>query len=322
MQYKKILNTNLNISVLGLGTWAFGSDKWWGWQSDSKSEEVLETAFENGVNLIDTAPVYGRGHSQTVIGRFLRQNKIREKIVLADKLGLRWHNRKVEHNLSKKSMLEEIDLSRKRLCTDYIDIYQVHWPDPDTPIAETAAVMEKFYAQGIIKAVGLSNYSLKQIQEFRKYCPVHILQMPYNMFERNIEIEIAPFCLQQGISLLVYSPLDSGILTGKFFFEKQRVPKDLRRKYHSGLKAPLLTINNEFFKQAKDIALNYNASLAQLALNWCIAQSGITSVLAGARNIAQIKDNLLCFAWKPKQLDLAKINELLEIRKREIKKSL
>ena len=146
MEYRKI--NNLKLSVLSLGTWAFGGDKWWGKQNDEDSRQVLSVALDKGMTTIDTAPVYGRGRSESVISSFLRKRNLRKKVILATKVGLSWQGSKILHNLKVKRMLEEFDESRKRLETDYFDIYQVHWPDPDTPIAETASLMYEFYKKG------------------------------------------------------------------------------------------------------------------------------------------------------------------------------
>ena len=183
MEYRRISKVNIEISVLGLGTWAFGGDAWWGPQKDVDSLSVLEKAINEGINLIDTAPVYGKGHSEELIGKFLKKKRLRDKVIIATKLGLSWKNGRIYRDLSRKRMLEEIDESRRRLQTDYIDIYQVHWPDPNTPIAETATVMYEFYKKGLIRAIGVSNYSVEQMQEFMKYSPLHTLQPPYNMFK-------------------------------------------------------------------------------------------------------------------------------------------
>ncbi|MCK4810038.1 MAG: aldo/keto reductase [Candidatus Omnitrophica bacterium] len=314
MKYRNLNNTDLSISAIALGTWAFGSDRWWGYQDDNWSYEVLDAGFEKGITLIDTAPVYGRGHSEEIIGRFLKKRGLREKVILATKLGLSWEERRIYHNLKPKRMLEEIDASRKRLNTDYFDLYQVHWPDPDTPIAETASVMNNFYKKGIIKTVGVSNYRVEQMREFMNYCPLHSSQPPYNMFNREIEKDIVPFCKENNIAILAYIPLNSGILTGKFFFEGVKIPNDLCRKNHSDLKEPFFSINKHILEGLKRIAEQYDKSLTQLVLNWTANRDGITSILAGARNRAQLQDNAASLDWEIRPVDLEKIEELLSSR--------
>lgn len=321
MQKRKISNLDLEVSVISLGTWAFGSDKWWGKQNDTDSQEVLETAIAKGITTIDAAPVYGRGHSEKVIGRFLKRKKLRESIILATKVGLSWHGAKISHDLKPKRMMEEIDESRKRLETDYIDIYQVHWPDPDTPIPETAQVMQKLYQKGIIRAVGVSNYSVEQMEEFKKYCPLHSLQPQYSMFERTIEDSTVPFCIKNNIAILSYAPLYAGILTGKFFFDNVAVPDDINRKMKKeDLKEPRLSINKETLERLRDIASSYGKNLTQLAINWNLNQEGITSTLVGTRNAHQLEDNLGGAGWKISDADMEKIKLILKERDMAISK--
>ena len=318
MEYREI--NNLNLSVLSLGTWAFGGDKWWGKQSDEDSRQVLESAVSRGMTTIDTAPVYGRGRSELVIGAFIKKKKLRGKVILATKLGLSWQGPKILHNLGKKRMIEEFDESRKRLQTDYFDIYQVHWPDPDTPIRETAQVMYDFYQKGLIKAVGVSNYSLEQMTEFMKYCPLHTLQPQYSMFERTIEKEIIPFCIKNNIATLAYAPLYAGILTGKFFFDNVKIPDDTNRQMkRKDLEEPHFSINKQTLSELKTIASKYKKDLAQLVINWNFNQKGITTTIVGTRKISQLEDNLGSVGWKISLQDMQAINQILEQREQRIK---
>jgi aryl-alcohol dehydrogenase-like predicted oxidoreductase len=321
MQYCKLSNTDLNTAPVSLGTWAFGSDKWWGYQDDKISTLVLETAVDSGLTLIDTAPVYGRGHSEKVIGSFIRKKKNRQKVILATKLGLSWEDSspKIFHDLSKKRMQQEIDLSRERLDTDYIDLYQVHWPDPSVAIPQTAEVMRKFYQKGLIKAIGVSNYSLPQIKEFIKYSPLHSIQPCYSMFNRSIESGILPFCRDNNIAVITYAPLCSGILTGKFFFDNVAIPSDINRK----IKRPELegergSINRQTLLQLKRIADKYEKTLAQLAINWNFSQPGVTSAIVGIRNKDQLRDNLGSMDFNLSSEDMLTVNTILEERFKKI----
>ena len=312
MEYRRLGSSALEVSAICLGTWAFGGDKWWGHQEDKDSLAVLEEALARGVNFIDTAPVYGRGHSEEVIGEFITQENIREKIILATKLGLRWDGRSILHDLSRKRMFDEIDLSRRRLKTDYFDLYQVHWHDPDTPIGQTAEIMHKFYQEGIIKAIGVSNYTVAQIAEFKKYAPIHSLQPCYSMFERGIEEDIVPYCIENSISIITYAPLYSGLLTGKFFLDDAKIPSDISRKMKSQeLEEPCFSINKTTLLKLKVVADNYGKTLAQLVLNWNYNQEGITSAIAGTRKLAQLYDNLGSADWKISEEDLRKIDDIL-----------
>jgi len=324
MQYRKLGKSGIEVSVLSLGTWAFGGDNWWGTQLDRDSVEALERAISGGVNMIDTAPVYGRGRSETVIGSFVKKRNLREKVLLATKVGLSWDGPKILHNLKKKRIYQELDESRLRLKTDYFDLYQVHWPDPDTPVGESAEVMHSLYQGGIIKAVGVSNYSVSQMQEFMKYSPLHSLQPEYSMFNRAIESDVVDFCLNNEIAIISYAPLYSGILTGKFFFDKVAVPNDTNRKMKQReLTEPLFSINKDILTRLKDIAAGYNKNLTQLAINWNFSQAGITSAITGARRLSQLEDNLGSVGWQISSQDMSLIKEVLDqrlVRKKAIKR--
>jgi len=319
MEYRKIENSDLELSALSLGTWAFGGGEWWGKQEDRDSVETLELALNRGLTTIDTAPVYGWGRSERVIGAFIKKRKVREKIVLATKLGLSRQGPQIIHNLKKQRMLEEFDESRQRLQTDYFDLYQVHWPDPDTPIGKTAEVMHSFYQKGVIKAVGISNYSVEQMQEFMKYCPLHSCQPQYSMFVRDIENDIVPFCLDKKIAVITYAPLYSGILTGKFFFGGAKIPDDINRKMkRKDLEEPGFSINKEALSKLRKIASSYGRTLAQLVINWNFNQRGITSAIVGSRSVSQLEDNLGGVGWKISEEDLRTIEDILTQRLEKI----
>lgn len=319
MEYSRIGQLDLPLSKIALGCWAFGGDIWWGPQEDHDSLDVLDAALNRGITLIDTAPVYGRGRSETVIGDFLRKRKLREKVILATKLGLTWEGPRILHDLKEKQMRQELDESRRRLCTDYFDIYQVHWPDPDVPVGKSAGVMHEFYQQGIIKAIGVSNYSVAQMEEFLTYAPLHALQPPYNMFRREIEAEIVPFCVKHNIAILGYIPLHSGILTGKFFFDNVGIPDDLCRRRHKDLHPPLFSINREILSRLNIIAEKYHKSLTQLVINWTAHQPQITSVLVGARSRTQLDENTEGVGWELSAEDIARIEQILTERQEKIR---
>jgi len=315
MQYRKLGNSGLEVPVMILGTWAFGGDNWWGKQEDHDSVAVLEQALKAGVNTFDTAPIYGKGRSETIIGAFINKRKLREKVTVATKVGLSWQGSKILHNLSKSRMVEEVDESRKRLQTDYFDLYQVHWPDPETPLAQTAEVMRGLFEKKVIKAVGVSNFSVAQIKEFMKYCPLHSLQPEYSMFNREIEAEIVPFCIAQNIAIISYAPLYSGLLTGKFFLDGIAVPDDINRKLKNvEFQEPRRSINKEALTQLRIVARGYRKTLAQLVLNWNFNQKGITAAVAGARTSQQLEENLGCVGWTIQHADVKQITMILKER--------
>jgi len=310
IKYRVLGSSGIKIPCLGLGTWAFANDIWWGTQKDGDSADTLRCALELGVNFIDTAPVYGRGHSEKIIGNLLRKGNIRDKVILATKAGLAWQGPKIYHNLKRKRILDELNASLSRLRTDKIDLYQIHWPDPAVPIKESAETMCELYKDERIGAIGVCNYSVKQIKEFMDYSPLHSVQMPYNMFRREIEKDIVPFCIKNNIGIIAYSPLDSGVLTGKFFFGKQ-IPNDKIRSINPNLRKENFEKNKRIILKLKEIASSYNKSMAQLALNWAIARPGITCAIPGARNIKQIEENAGSAGWHITGKDAKLIESIL-----------
>src|ERR1700741_3846046 len=193
LEYIEIKGTNLVSSRIALGTWAIGG--WmWGGTDQKESIRTIHAALDQGINLIDTAPIYGQGRSEEIVGEALRQYGRRDSIVLATKVGMDWTTGTIERTSSRERILKEFDDSLKRLQTDYVDIYQVHWPDPLVPIEETAEAMRTLYEQGKIRAIGVSNFSVQQMERFRQVAPLHVLQAPYNLFERGIEQDVLPYC--------------------------------------------------------------------------------------------------------------------------------
>src|SRR5438093_9344362 len=228
MEYVTMKGLNRDVSRIGLGTWSIGGLM----RGGTDGQEALETsraAVEHGINLIDTAPVYGLGRAEELVGRALAQYGKRQEVIIATKVGLEWRGDQVFRNSSKARIMQEIDDSLRRLQTDYLDIYQIHWPDPLVPIEETAAAMYQLYKQGKIRAIGVSNYSLEQINLFRRAAPLHTVQPPYNLFERGAEKDVLPYCHSHGISTLTYGSLCRGLLSGKMNMNTQFSGADVRK---------------------------------------------------------------------------------------------
>src|SRR3979490_1576546 len=201
MPFAGIPGTSLEVSRIALGTWAIGG--WmWGGSEEKESIDTIRAALDQGITVVDTAPVYGFGRSEEIVGKALAESGLRARAIIATKTRLEWRDGKVFRNASRERIMREVDDSLRRLRTDYIDIYQVHWPDPLVPMEETAAAMAALYAQGKIRAVGVSNFSVAQMEAFRRVAPLHVLQSPYNLFERAIESEILPYCRKNNIALL------------------------------------------------------------------------------------------------------------------------
>ncbi|OGQ05786.1 MAG: hypothetical protein A2W61_00080 [Deltaproteobacteria bacterium RIFCSPLOWO2_01_44_7] len=293
MLKRKFGKTNLEVTPIGLGTWVFGG---WPWNeiNEKECEAALETAIGAGINLIDTAPIYGFGRSEEIVGRTLRRLKVREKIVLATKQGFSWDDgkkRNVRKDCSKKAVFREIDESLKRLQTDWIDIYQIHWPDENTPIGETMEAMLKLKDQGKIKVIGVCNYNAEQMKECLKYAPLESSQPPYNYFQRDIEKEILPFCIEHKFGTLTYGTLCKGLLTGKFGIDKK--PNDPVRQqtwdpiFETKRYEECLAEIEKLKKQAAE----ENLTVGQWVIRWAINQPGVTCALVGARNPKQVKEN-------------------------------
>src|SRR3954452_5232722 len=198
MELTNIPGTSLNVSPVAIGTWAIGG--WmWGGTDETESIATIRTAFEHGINIVDTAPVYGFGRSEEIVGKAIAEGHLRSRVLIATKTGLEWEGGKVFRNASRARILQEVEDSLRRLRTDHIDVYQVHWPDPLVTIEETAEAMHTLFRQGKIRAVGVSNFSVGQVDRFRRVAPLHVLQPPYNLFKRGIEADLLPYCRKNKI---------------------------------------------------------------------------------------------------------------------------
>src|SRR5215211_3807220 len=228
MENADVLGMPLKASRVALGTWAIGG--WmWGGADDAESVATIRAALDHGINVIDTAPVYGFGRSEEIVGKALAEGRLRSRVLIATKTGLEWRDGKVFRNASRERIMREIEDSLRRLRTDHIDIYQVHWPDPLVPIEETAEAMLALFRQGTIGAIGVSNFSVEQMEQFRRVAPIHVLQPPYNLFERGIEADLLPYCRRNGIATFGYGALCRGLLSGRMRPETVCAGDDLRR---------------------------------------------------------------------------------------------
>src|SRR5260370_12244072 len=224
----EIPGTSLKVSPVAIGTWAIGG--WmWGGTDEAESVATIRAGFEQGVNIVDTAPVYGFGRSEEIVGRAIAEGRLRSDVLIATKAGLQWDGGKVSRNASRARILREVEDSLRRLRTDYIDVYQVHWPDPLVTIEETAEAMLVLLQQGKIRAIGVSNFSVLQMERFRRVAPLHVLQPPYNLFERGIETYLLPYCRKNKIATLGYGALCRGLLSGRIQPNTKFDGDDLRR---------------------------------------------------------------------------------------------
>ncbi|MGP0060001.1 MAG: aldo/keto reductase [Beijerinckiaceae bacterium] len=283
MEFAGIAGTHLEVSRVGIGTWAVGG--WmWGGTDETEAIAAIRAAFDHGINLIDTAPVYGFGRSEEIVGKALAG--MRDRAVVATKVGLEWRDGNVVRNASRARILQEIEDSLRRLRTDRIDIYQVHWPDPRVPVEETATTLRSLFEQGKIGAIGVSNFSIEQIEEFRQFAPLHVLQPPYNLFERGIDVDILPYCRRNGIATFGYGALCRGLLSGRMRRDTLFQGDDLRRndpKFRQPRYAQYLAAVDELDRLAQD----YGKRVIHLAVRWVLDQ-GVTVALWGARHKEQL----------------------------------
>jgi aryl-alcohol dehydrogenase-like predicted oxidoreductase len=283
-EFVDIPKTQLKVSRVALGTWAMGG--WmWGGTDQRESVATIHAALNQGINLIDTAPVYGFGVSEETVGAALVRR--RAEAVIATKTGLEWRDGKVYRNASRARIMQEVDDSLRRLRTDYIDIYQVHWPDPLVPVEETAEAMRSLYEQGKIRAIGVSNFSVSQMQRFRQVAPLHVLQPPYNLFERAIEAEILPYCRANDIVTLGYGALCRGLLSGRMRLDSTFDGDDLRR-VDPKFQPPRFAQYLNAVRQLDELAGRFHRGVIQLAVRWMLDQ-GISVALWGARRPDQLE---------------------------------
>jgi len=311
LDYIEIQGTHLISSRIALGTWAMGG--WmWGGSEDKESIRTIHAALDHGINLIDTAPIYGYGRSEEIVGEALRQGGRRDSVILATKVGLDWTNGKVERNSTRQRILHEFEDSLRRLQTDYIDIYQVHWPDPLVPIEETAATLRELYEQGRIRAIGVSNYSPAEMARFRAVAPLHTIQPPYNLFEREIEDEILPFAVGRRITTLTYGALCRGLLSGAMRLDRQFANGDMRKTTDPKFQPPHFA---EYLNAASKLDAfareNYGKRVIHLAVRWLLDQPGVGVALWGARRPEQLAAIREVIGWSLGKSDFAAIDAIL-----------
>jgi aryl-alcohol dehydrogenase-like predicted oxidoreductase len=309
MEYSAIAGTPLTVSPVAIGTWAIGG--WmWGGTDEVESVSTIRAALEHGINVIDTAPAYGFGRSEEIVGKAIAEGRLRDKVVIATKVGLEWKDEKVFRNASRGRIMREIEDSLRRLRTDYIDIYQVHWPDPLVAIEETAAAMQTLFRQGKIRAIGVSNFSVEQMEQFRGVAPLHVLQSPYNLFERGIETDLMPDCRKNNIATFGYGALCRGLLSGRMRPNTAFAGDDLRRtdpKFLQPRLAQYLSAVQRLDRLAQE---RFGKHVIQLAVRWMLDQ-GITTALWGARHPDQLQPVDEVTGWRFDAPTKAEIDRIL-----------
>jgi aryl-alcohol dehydrogenase-like predicted oxidoreductase len=309
MEHALIRGTSIEVSRVAIGTWAIGG--WmWGGTDEAESIATIRAAVERGINVIDTAPAYGFGRSEEIVGKALAEGNLRSRVVIATKVGLEWEGGRVFRNASRARIREEVEASMRRLRTDQIDIYQVHWPDPLVTIEETAEAMHTLFEQGKIRAIGVSNFSVAQMERFRRVAPLHVVQPPYNLFERGIESDILPYCRKHNIATFGYGALCRGLLSGRMRADSKFEGDDLRRtdpKFRQPRFAQYLAAVEELDRFAQQ---RFGKRVIHLAVRWVLDQ-GVTAALWGARHPSQLQPVDEVSGWSLDASAKAEIDRIL-----------
>lgn len=315
MQKRKLGKTGLELTTIGLGTWAIGGPWQYGWgpQDDKESTETILQAIDLGINWLDTAPIYGCGHSEIVVGKALKE--LSEKPIIATKCGLRWNAKREKINdLTADSILRECDESLQRLRVDAIDLYQMHWPVPDNQLEWAWEAMARCKQEGRVKNLGVCNITIEQLKRLQRIETVDSIQNPYSMINRSIEKDLLDYCEKNSIGVLAYSPMQKGLLTGKFTADylKTLAPDDHRVLMDLNFKSPRFEKNIEMVEQLSQIAADYGKTTAQLAIAWVLRQNAVTSAIVGARRPGQIEQTAPAADWTLDAELLEKIDAILK----------
>ncbi len=311
MEFVDIPGTSMRVSRVALGTWAMGG--WmWGGSNESDAVRTIHAALDRGINLIDTAPVYGFGRSEEIVGKALAVGGRRKRAFIATKVGLDWKDGKPFRNAGKARIIEEAEDSLRRLQTDVIDLYQVHWPDPHTPVAEVAEAMGELHRAGKVRAIGVSNFSPAQMEEFRKVAPLHTAQPPYNLFERAIEGDVLPYCRDRDIAVLAYGSLCRGLLSGSMSKSSQFTGDDLRKSDPKFLPPRFEQYLAAVKKLDQFAREHYGRRVIQLAVRWVLDRGEMNIALWGARRADQLSPIADVVGWHIDSSAMAEIDQILQ----------
>jgi len=307
-------NSDLQLTPIGFGAWAIGGGNWefaWGAQDDSESVRTIEHALDSGINWIDTAAIYGLGHSEEVVGRALKGRA--QKPYVFTKCSMRWHDdRSIYRSLKRASLEEELDSSLRRLGVDVIDLYQIHWPMPDDEIEEGWETLARFQEQGKVRYIGVSNFNIAQMKRVQKVAPITSLQPPYSLLRRDIEEEILPFCREHNIGVINYSPMVSGLLTGKMTVERvQNLPQDDWRRRNQNFQPPKLERNLALADLLKEIGQSHGVAAGVVAIAWTLRNPAITAAIVGARRPDQVDGTLPAATFRLSEAEAARIEKWL-----------
>ena len=316
METKRLGNSDMNITRIGLGTWAIGGTWRWGWgeQDDSNSIATIREAIDHGINWIDTAAVYGLGHSEEIVGKALREMK--DKPYVFTKGTKIWDSAgNVSESMKAESLRKEVEASLVRLGVEVIDLYQIHWPIPDEQIEEGWETLAKLKEEGKIRYIGVSNFSVSQLRRAEKIAPVTSLQPPYNLIRQDVAKEILPYCEQQNIGVIVYSPMASGLLSGKMSRERIAAmdPTDWR-KTNPDFTEPRVTRNLALQQLLKEIGAQYGATAGEAAIAWTLKNPAVTGAIVGMRKPDQIEGIIRAGELKLSDADVQRMESFLNSR--------
>lgn len=314
MQTRQLGNTELKLSRIGLGTWAIGGGNWkfgWGPQNDDDSTRAIHRAVDLGVNWIDTAPAYGLGHCEEVVGRALSTMTTRP--IIATKCGRCWdEQRQLFPRIKRESILDEAEASLRRLGIETIDLYQIHWPQPEEDIEEAWEAVNSLIKSGKVRYGGVSNFNRDQLARIQPIAAVASLQPPYSMLVRGIEAEVLPYCAANQIGVIVYSPMQKGLLTGKVTREwVATLARDDHRRNDPQFQEPKLSANLALVDQLKAIASRTGKTVAQLAIAWTLRRSEVTAAIVGARRPEQVDELVGAGDWQLSHEDIEAVERLL-----------
>ncbi len=323
MQTRKLGFTDMEFTTCGFGAWAVGGPWDWGWgvQDDDESIAAIQKGLDLGINWIDTAAAYGLGHSEEVVGKAIKGR--RDQIYIATKCGLVWDGRTdgtVDNRLKAWSIRKEAEDSLRRLGVDVIDLYQIHWPKPDEDLEEGWTEISRLVEEGKVRYAGASNFSVEQLQRVQNIHPVASLQPEYSMLERTVEKELLAYCAENGIGVIAYSPMASGLLTGKYTRATMQslAADDWRRKYSDHFREPALTANLILVEQLTEIARRYDRTPGELAIAWVLRRPELTAAIVGARRPSQIESIAPASDWQLPRDVLDEIEKLLEARETQL----
>jgi aryl-alcohol dehydrogenase-like predicted oxidoreductase len=307
-------NSDLHLTPIGYGAWAIGGGNWefgWGSQDEGEAIAAIERALDSGLNWIDTAAVYGLGHSEEVVGKALKGRA--KKPLVFTKCSMRWdENRQIYRSLKAASLQEEVEASLRRLGVDTIDLYQIHWPNPEGEIEEGWEALAKFKEQGKVRYIGVSNFSVAQMKRIQAIAPITSLQPSYSLLNRNVEAEILPFCQANHIGVINYSPMVSGLLTGKMTADRIRnLPEDDWRKRSANFQSPKLERNLALVELLRQIGQQHGVEPGVVAIAWTLRQPAITAAIVGARRPDQVDGVLPAATFRLSESEILRIESWL-----------